>query len=213
MTPTEFLLNLGADAHQNMFDVYYQDGDTEFQLSGRIDGFTPPNETQQTHKIEYQGQSVDLPSPKVEQYKKIQLTFRLDSNYIYYGKWKARSRYHGRASSGGAVSNVAVNNGTLKIVALKGAYLGINGVSTENGTKINGTLRDGTENSNYATTKEFATENAAQGITSSGSDTICWEFRKCWVGPVTEPQFKTSDASAQTFQVTVYFADSKYPFE
>ena len=82
------LINLGADAQSNLYELTFTGG--EFSgytaLTIRNAGITLPERKQGTHDVKYLTTSVTLPAASYEETKTATITFRLDQNYDVYKK-------------------------------------------------------------------------------------------------------------------------------
>ncbi len=82
------LINLGADAQSNLYELTFTGG--EFSgytaLTIRNAGITLPERKQGTHDVKYLTTSVTLPAASYEETKTATITFRLDQNYDVYNK-------------------------------------------------------------------------------------------------------------------------------
>ena len=82
------LINLGADAQSNLYELTFTGG--EFSgytaLTIRNAGITLPERKQGTHDVKYLKTPVTLPAASYEETKTATITFRLDQNYDVYKK-------------------------------------------------------------------------------------------------------------------------------
>lgn len=196
------LLSLGNDAMTNMYDVYYApDGSAEkAQLSGRLMSFEPPAWTVGTHDISYHGQTIKLPSTKVEFERKLNLKFRLDANYEYYKYWRSLAKFAGNPVTGG-VANAPINTGKLWVVTVSDNMVGAGNSSapTIYGNPIG--------NSGEA---QKASDDPIADVLN-GHKGLVWIYENCWVADTTEPNFSTDDANTQEFEAHLYFGHCWYP--
>ena len=82
------LINLGADAQSNLYELTFSGGefDESTALTIRNAGITLPERKQGTHDVKYLTTSVTLPAASYEETKTATITFRLDQNYDVYKK-------------------------------------------------------------------------------------------------------------------------------
>jgi hypothetical protein len=179
------LVNRGADAMDNMFDVSIQFpwAEAGSVVTTRIDGFNIPDAGNDGYDISYHGVTMKRPSSKHAFNREFELTFVLDAAYALYGEFVNWSMMVADPVNGG-VANWAAALGTVKVTALSGAY---NGTSTGD------------------------IYNAEDGsITGDANPT--WTFYDVWVSKVGQPQFKTAGGDALTYAVSFKFGDCDYPF-
>ena len=179
------LVNRGADAMDNMFDVSIQFpwAEAGSVVTTRIDGFNIPDAGNDGYDISYHGVTMKRPSSKQTFNREFELTFVLDAAYALYGEFVNWSMMVADPVNGG-VANWAAALGTVKVTALSGAY---NGTSTGD------------------------IYNAEDGsITGDANPT--WTFYDVWVSKVGQPQFKTAGGDALTYAVSFKFGDCDYPF-
>lgn len=186
------LVNSGADAMSNMYEVYIKfpgskDGANEV-MTVRADGFKIPDVAVETYPIEYHGQKIDRPKTVVTIDRHFDLTFRLDAAYQIHQAFLEWQSLAGNPVTGG-VSNRATDFGEVKVVALKGGYLALEDDIYLSNTGDKGEIKAG------------ASEEAIRP----------WTFKDVWVSKVTEPEFKTEGGDKITFQVTFNFGECDYP--
>ena len=184
-TAIQALVNRGADAMDNMFDVSIQfpwaDGGSV--VTTRVDGFNIPDAANDGYDISYHGVTMKRPASKQTFSREFELTFVLDAAYALYGEFVNWEMMVTDPVNGG-VANWAAALGTVKVTALSGAY---NGTSTGDIYKAD----DGS-------------------ITGDANPT--WTFYDVWVSKVGQPQFKTDGGAAITYPVSFKFGDCDYPF-
>jgi hypothetical protein len=179
------LVNRGADAMDNMFDVSIQFpwAEAGSVVTTRIDGFNIPDAGNDGYDISYHGVTMKRPSSKQAFNREFELTFVLDAAYALYGEFVNWSMMVADPVNGG-VANWAAALGTVKVTALSGAY---NGTSTGD------------------------IYNAEDG-SIIGDANPTWTFYDVWVSKVGQPQFKTAGGDALTYAVSFKFGDCDYPF-
>lgn len=179
------LVNRGADAMDNMYDVKIQFpwADSGSIVTTRIDGFNVPEASNDGYDISYHGVSMKRPSSKQTMTRGFELTFTLDAAYALYGEF---INWHMMATDpvNGGVANWAAALGKVVVEGLSGAY---------NGTSPNDIYDSG----------DFSIKGDANPK---------WTFYDVWVSKVSQPQFKTDGGAALTYTVSFNFGDCDYPF-
>lgn len=197
------LLQLGADAMDNLFDVIISStasGTPEAgeqtgpairdQLRLRCKGFTPPHFSQKTYDIRYKTIKLKRPASIVEGDRVFDLSFRLDANYQVYKellKWRAQTLVPnlGFAANGWDSSKDSLNFRSIKVVC-PGAPI----------------QADGT---NWAVT---GVTDGGELPVESGSITPVWEFDGVWIIDISEPSYKQEGGSP--IEITAKFAFGEY---
>lgn len=194
----EALINSGADATKNMYDVLHKwpwstNGSYDGGVSVRQKGVTIPESSTETYDVSYQGVTMKRAATKVNLERSFEITYRLDAAYAEYGKFV---RWHSYTSNPvtGQVGNTPLALGSVKIVAPKGQYnaydLWDNKIDTKRAEKM-----------------RLTGENDA----SSDDGYVLWEFDNVWVFKVTQPQFSPDGGDALEFTVGYAFGDVDYP--
>ena len=186
-SPVKTLINLGADAMDNMFDITISPpddlatkGNSKTDINIRADGFNPPAFGIKTYPISIKGVTYDRPATKLEGERKFDITFRLDANYYAYNllaKWKARIT----EGAAGYVTNDLdeANLGSISVAALARAV----------------------------TQATDGFERAA----AVDSDLINWNFKQVWISNLDEPQYKIEGGDAIKIKATFRFGEYSNP--
>lgn len=109
------LINLGADAQSNLYELTFSGG--EFSgynaLTIRNAGISLPERKQSTHDVSYLTTSVTLPAAAYEESKTATIQFRLDQNYDVYKKLlQQQKKVYGPSTS---YANPSASNATFNI--------------------------------------------------------------------------------------------------
>lgn len=233
------LLNLGADAMDNMFDVTIEppDGLTSFgetemdaftfgeprfkhDITIRAEGFKPPEFNIKTYKVGYKTVEVDRPATKIEGERQFDMTFRLDANYMAYrflGAWRAMLM---NASTGYATnalfgsSGLSPINGDRDLISTAGNINSVFGVVkvAALGRPIH--MVEGSPfEAHGVSAGKF--EDSANMVTVAGKPTEAqlarWEFTEVWITNLTTPDYKTNGGDPITVQATFKFGNFKDP--
>jgi|LAHS01.1.fsa_nt_gb hypothetical protein len=190
------LVNSGADAMKNMYDVYITlPGASEAQmLTVRAEGFKVPEMGTEPYEVKYHGTTYKKPKSEMTFDRQFELTFRMDAYYNLLGEF---SQWHSMvvdAISGG-VSNVAAALGKVKVCSLGSPFI----ASASNNDYGISKWRD----SDTGTLKENS---------DSGKESVVWRFYDVWVSKVAQPEFSTDSAEAMKFTVTFQFGDCEFPY-
>lgn len=189
------LINAGADAQSNMYDVELEFAD--WNATVRADGFQIPEIEAPTYENSYHG--VKLPMVKSEQNfeRKFSLTFRMDAHYMLYDAFTELLSWHVDPNTGG-VSNTAVGKvGTVKVRTLTNPF-----IARKNGNELAGSHLGWSDYNQDAGDKKYF------GTIKEGKK---WEFYTAFVTKVGQPNFKTEGGDKITFQVDFRFGHCKYP--
>jgi hypothetical protein len=216
-TNVSALLNVGADAMQNLYDIEIgfpaklnisdaEDNSFQKALMIRSAGFTPPAFNVKMYDVKYKTITIKRVAPEITGNREFKISFRLDAYYNIYKsflKWRAQ-KY---VPSTGFASNV-----------IDSAY------DTAAGEEENGS--NGADSSFLGYVKVLALAKPLSmgttafmddyGITNSQkpieeTNALLWDFKQVWVSSMTEPQFKNGDAAAQNIEVTFEFGDFDSP--
>jgi hypothetical protein len=199
------LINLGADAMSNMYDVritlpediqnIYQSLSDELVL--RAKGFTPPKFNVKTYKVPYKTIEIDRPATKIEGERSFEIEFRLDASYKVYEMlklWKARTGTGSTGYASNAIYGTGYgNNNSLGTVT-------INSLATS--IKMNGTGEDAYFADGVNT--DFFTENGSQR-------TLQWKFHQCWLQDLDEPAFNMENADPISIKAKFFFGNYEDP--
>lgn len=191
------LINSGADATKNMYDVLHKwpwtDG-YDGGVSVRQKGVNIPESSTETYEVSYQGVTMKRAATKVNLERSFEITYRLDAAYEQYGKFVKWHSYTSNPVTG-QVGNTPLAIGSVKIVAPKGQY---NAYDLWNDKKVED--RD----SKMRMFDEDGTATDANGY-------VLWEFDNVWVFKVTQPAFSPDGGDALEFTVGYAFGDVDYP--
>lgn len=182
MTAIQSLINAGADAMSNMYEVIFYPpnpltpNDQDW-LKIRVKGFTPPNPEHLTYDVNWKAISIKRPATKITLDRTLEFEFRLDANYRVYQGLLTWQKYTSDATAGYADNEIS-GGGTIKVRALK-----VPVTSAFDGT---------------------ADEIAA-------GDAAIWEFKDVWITKVTPPTYATDDATALTVSATFAYGEYSGP--
>lgn len=189
------LINSGADATKNMYDVLHKwpwtDG-YDGGVSVRQKGVQIPESSTETYDVSYQGVTMKRAATKVNMDRVFDITYRLDAAYAEYGKFVKWHSYTSNPVTG-QVGNTPLAIGAVKIVAPKGHY---NAYDLWNDAKV-----------------EDRDKKMAMVDTDNSGDSgyVLWEFDNVWVYKVTQPAFSPDGGDALEFTVSYAFGDADYP--
>ena len=190
------LVNAGADAYKNMYDVRVvfpwdaANGDEQKTVvSVRAQGFQTPALETGTAEIKYHGVSVKVPKPEQTFDRQFTITFRMDAAYALYGNFCTWHETVGDMVSGG-VSNWAGAIGRVEVEAINGKYAA---------TDVNDYTNE-------------ATYDLAPTTYNDKNVNPTWKFYDVWVSKVGQPEFSVEDSNALTYEVTFQFGDCDYPY-
>lgn len=192
------LMASGADAMNNMFDVYINfptvlDSDGTKQNSARVrikDSFQPPAPETGTYTISYHGVEITRPSTTMTLDRKLSLKFRLDAKYELYETFIKWHNYVTDPNLGSFADNVNDSMlGTITVRQLAGEYLA------------------------PGTTGMAGLLGSADEVQQGNIVTPEWKFKGVWVSKVDTPSFTAGkDGQNMEFGVEFYFDDIEYPF-
>ena len=194
------LINSGADATKNMYDVLHKwpwsDG-FDGGVSVRQKGVNIPEASTETYDVSYQGVTMKRAATKVNLERTFEITYRLDAAYAEFGKFV---RWHSYTSNPvtGQVANTPLALGSVKVVAPKGQY---NAYDLWNGKKTDPTDRS----------KQMGMSDSNVTLPTADDGYVLWEFDNVWVTKVTQPQFSPDGGDALEFTVGYAFGDIDYP--
>lgn len=179
------MLNSGADAQKNMFDIWikFPWSDEYTPIGDRCKGFQVPEAATGTTERNYHGSKITVPTSQIDINRSLSLTFRLDASYSWFQQFISWHSTTADPISGG-VSNWANATGEIKVKQLSGTYAAT-GVS------------------NYIDDTDY---------TIKGDTNATWTFYDVWVNKVTEPNFDSSGGGELEFTVEFVFGDCDYPF-
>lgn len=182
------ILNDGADAYSNLYDVkvtFPWDISGLSYITARAEGVKTPDIGTEMDEREYKGNKYKTPKPEQTGERMFDITFRLDANYSLYSNFAKWASLVGDPASGG-VSNWASYLGTIEILGAGTTYSAISEETGLHNTADNGALTE---------------DNNAK-----------WKFTKVWAQKCTGLEFKTKGSDALTYTVTFCYADSSQPF-
>jgi hypothetical protein len=205
------ILALGADAMDNLFDVYIT-LPTAIQLPGgvqtardvleqktlrlRVAGFEPPVFKTKTYDVKYKTVSVKRPAAVIEGAREFKLTFRLDAYYdVYLALAKWRNTLYTPAS--GFASNqvgkgTAADFGTVEVVALRGAVFQAS-------------------NNSYQDALGIAAEGSDVRTSTLAANQLRYGYKHVWLTDLDEPKFKTGSGEVQSITASFQFGEFTDP--
>lgn len=205
MNAIQALLDLGADAYKNIYDVIItfpknegtvttagtkyevNTGGGEQQVSVRCQDFIIPRYATAEDERKYKGVSLKTTKPEEDFTREFELTFRMDAKYELYEKF---CKWQGRVvGPNGEVSNFMNAFGTVEVAAIKGQY-------------------NATDNSIYESGKSIGGDNDPNAVNTGPAMTDkakVWTFEDVWVSEVSRPEFSNSSADVITYTVKFNF--------
>lgn len=211
------LLNLGADAMDNMFDVFLtlpkavigeDTADTEESnynaYNLRCSGFDPPQFSLKTFDQPYKNTTIRRPSGKIEGNREFSLQFRLDANYSIYRnlmKWRDLFMQPSTAYAGNGIRDPihpyddprSLDNrlGIVDVYALASPIY------------VKPTAPGSTSYSVHGVSeKTFLDANI---------DRLQWRFFEVWLSKLENPKFKTGGGEVQLVTATFGFGRFEDP--
>lgn len=231
------LLNLGADAMDNMFDVTIEPppGLSSFQqhamdahsfddvrfkhdITIRAEGFKPPEFNVKTYKVGYKTVEIDRPATKVEGERQFEMTFRLDANYMAYrflGAWKsiivnASTGYASNALfGGGANSSISADQDLFNAAAINNIFGRVRVAALQR--PIHMVETSPFEDTGVTSGKFEAGSNMDSSAQVDRNHLAEWEFTEVWITNLATPQYTTNGGDPITVQATFRFGNFKDP--
>lgn len=213
------MMQYSSDAFKNMYDIYldWPSGQQNLTsnsgeiVSVRAKGIKIPDVGVVTYDRSYHGNKISLPKPEQEFERQIEVTFTMDSGFVYYRNFCEWLSAVVDATNGGT-SNWPTLMGNLYVVPLKGTFLPLPFTKTENSYKFNEST-DGKVNSpayiNGASDGDK--KNGAIAIDSDDTEKLGWKFTDVWVSKVTAPEFAVDSSDPLEYTVTFKFMDFDAP--
>ena len=179
------LIQSGADAQKNMYDVWVQfPWDEEGTLvSMRASKFDIPAAEVGTDPRSYHGTTIEMPTSEQKFERKFSLSMRLDASYAFYKQFIAWHQTVVDPVNGG-VANWPTATGKVTVRALSGTY-----AATGVGEYID-----------------------QQNYNIKGDTNAVWTFYDVWVSKVGQPQFDNSGGGHIEYEVNFVCGDVDYPF-
>lgn len=232
------LLNLGADAMNNMFDVTieppagitsfgetsvdaFEFGSDQFKhdITIRAAGFKPPEFNIKTYKVGYKTVEVDRPATKIEGDRQFEMTFRLDANYSAYrflGAWRAMlmnasTGYATNALFGDPTSEIQGDASFLTTAGNLNSLFGVVRVAALSRPihMVEGSPFD----AHGVTAGKF--EDGSNLVSVAGKPTESqlakWEFTEVWISNLGVPEYVTDGGDPITVSATFKFGNFKDP--
>jgi len=235
------LLNLGADAMDNMFDVTIEPpaGLTSFagaemdsvefdsarfkhDITIRAEGFKPPEFNVKTYKVAYKTVEIDRPATRIEGDRQFEMTFRLDANYMAYrflGAWRgiimnASSGYATNAlygTDGGGLSEISGDRDLFDQIGSSNSVFGAVRVAALSRPIY------------QMESDPFQAHGVSAGKFEDGANTVVvpgkpkddqlakWEFTEVWISNLTTPDYKVDGGDPITVTATFKFGNFKDP--
>ena len=183
----EALINSGADAFDNMYDIYIvPPGGEKTVMTVRATGFDVPDASVGEYEKEYHGTKMKFPKPQTEFNREFTIEFRYDAAYNlhdFFLQWQSAVV---NPKTGG-VANVAAYMGSVIVRTIDTMY-----VATKDGDN--------------SLTKSYTDDTGE----IKESDTREWRFDDVWVKKVGQPKFKTKGGEVMTFTVEFRCGDVDY---
>lgn len=182
------LIEAGADAQKNMYDVDLEFAD--WNATVRASGFEIPDVEAPTYDISYHG--VKYSRVKTEQNfeRSFSIEFRMDAKYGLYQAFTSLLAWHVDPNTGG-VANANVDKvGTVTVRTVNSAIVA---AGSDKASSLSG--------SPLGLDDYISTQAQTQGQIADGDNAIQWKFENCFVTKVTMPKFTTEGADNVTFTV------------
>lgn len=183
------LINSGADAFNNMYDVYITApgaAEAAEPMTVRASQFQIPEAAPDEYDVSYHGNKVTKPKPNQVFDRKFSLEFRMDAAYGLHDFFLQWQSYVVNPSTGGT-ANVAPALGTVKVRALTTPFIA-------SGSTQNSILEKTSEEDGRITKEERQ-----------------WTFEDVWVAKVGQPTYSTEGSDVVKFTVEFRFGNCDYP--
>ena len=182
------MLASGADAQQNMFDIWITfpwNANDEVVVSTRAQAFQIKDASVEMDDRKYHGSTVKIPKTSINFERTFSLEFRLDASYSLYQQFITWHQTVADPVNGG-VANWANSTGKVRVQALTGTYA--------------------------ATSVNTYIDNSTTYAINDSSDNAEWTFYDVWVSKVGQPNFNGEGGGALKYTVEFAFGDCDYPF-
>ena len=199
------LIDAGADASSNMYDVVFDFLKLGYALTARAGGFDIPEFGVDTYQVKYHGVSYNRIKSEQNFERKFSLTFRMDAAYGLYDTLTKFASYHGDPNTG-SVANTNVILGNVYVRAIKVPFIGTAG----NGDTHIGTVSGDTTSNLYVEGAEANVDTNNGNVIRQGDNTKSWAFKDVSCIKVGQPKYKTDGSDQLTFQVDFIFGNTKY---
>ena len=189
------LINAGADAMTNLFYVKFSGGlvdEIAPSLIVRLSDISLPTATQETFTINYMTTSLDVPKADISIDKKLDITFRLDSNYELY-QYLLKQQALTSIPNLGYASNIAPDEPLL--------------------SSTNPNKDSGLEIKLYSMKTEVKAGNqeSPQEDNTTPNYQLMYTFKYCWISEITPPSYSYSNSDALTVKASFYFYEYSDP--
>lgn len=189
------LIEAGADAMDNMYDIILEFGD--FNATVRASGFTIPEIKASTYTKKYHGVSYDRVKSSQDFNRNFKLTFRMDAAYGLYDTMTSLQAWHVNPNTGGVSNSNVDKAGTVTVRTIAQPF-----IAAESG-KLTGHLG----------VDDYSQSSGTVGqIKDDSSNTKQWKFKNCFVTGVGQLKYQTdSEGNEMSFDVDFHFGDVEYP--
>lgn len=187
------LINDGADAMSNMYDVFikFPGAEGETAMTVRATGFDVPEASTKTYPVEYKGNKYDKVAAEINFERKFTLEFRMDAAYNLHDTMLDWHRWTANPADG-TVANQNVLEGTVIVRALATPFWAAD--KSAAGSELT-----------YMT-------DTGDGTLKAGDNVREWEFQNVWPEKVGQPKYKREGSDALTFSVDFRFGQMpKFP--
>jgi hypothetical protein len=177
------LVNAGADAMSNMYEIYITTpgGAAQTPLRLRTKSFSPTVLNQGTYEVKYKTATLNRPSTSIEGERTFDIGFRLDSNYAVYKGLRDWQYTLFNPNTGYTATQLNIASlGTIEVWTLK---------------------------------NDIYSAEQATGITKqmTGASVAYWKYHDVWIQKMTEPEFNTDSSDPQEITATFYFSYVENP--
>jgi hypothetical protein len=208
--PVTALLNAGADAMDNLFDVDFHlpDSDLSSWSSGSIRciGFDPPIFTLKTYDAPYKTTRVKRSAGKIEGDRSFKIQFRLDAYYNIYRtllRWRSACMQPATGFASTRITPTDPKNnpflGSIDVTSIgapvsqEAGEIGVNSLST------------------YVGLTEPTAPSILSTVSTKDKKYLAWRFFHVWVMDVTPPAFKTGGGDPQIITAAFGFGSFADP--
>lgn len=214
------MMQYSSDAFKNMYDIYldWPSGQQNLAsnsgelVSVRAKGIKIPDVGVATYDRSYHGNKISLPKPEQEFERQIEVTFTMDSGFVYYRNFCEWLSAVVDATNGGT-SNWPTLMGNLYVVPLKGTFLPLPFTTSDNKNyTFESSTTGAVKSPAYVNGGTTAAKNSgAIKIDSTDTEKLGWKFSDVWVSKVTAPDFAVDSSDPLEYAVTFKFMDFDAP--
>lgn len=212
------MMQYSSDAFKNMYDIYLDWPSSQENLASsageivsvRAKGIKIPDVGVATYDRSYHGNKITLPKPEQEFERQVEITFTMDSGFVYYRNFCEWLSAVVDATNGGT-ANWPTLLGNLYVVPLKGTFLPLPFTNTENTYKFTPSADGSISNPAYINGTDGEKQSGAIKADPNDTEKLGWKFSNCWVSKVTAPDFAVDSSDPLEYIVTFKFVDFDAP--